>query len=419
MSQHNFSQFNRRQFLKYSALASATGLLSAGAHTEFAEQAIAQNFGRPKKMVVILLRGALDGLNVVVPFRDSNYYIARPTIAVPSPGQPNGAINLDNEFGLHPAMADLMPYWKSRKLAFIHASGSPSPTRSHFDAQDYMETGTPGQKGTSSGWMNRMLNFMPQRSSTVAVNLGSTTPRILSGPIATSNVKPNKRGLPNLEIDREPVQSVFDQLYQGNDLLASVYKEGRRSRQVLKQGLNREMMDSAKGAPTPDYLSKNVNNIVKLLTGPTQTNLMFMSLGGWDTHVNQGSVDTGQLPKRLSPLGSGLSLLARSLGKTFDDTVIVVMSEFGRTVKENGNRGTDHGHGNVMMVLGGRIDGGQVYGDWPGLQADNLHAGRDLPVTTDFRDVLAPLLNRHYQMNNAAIAQIFPGYRPQNLIQLI
>ena len=418
MNNPNFSNINRRQFLKYSALASATGILSTGAHSELTRQAIAQNFGRPKKMVVVLLRGALDGLNTVVPFRDSNYYIARPTIAIPGPGKAGGAINLDNEFGLHPAMADLMPFWKSRQLAFVHASGSPDPTRSHFDAQDYMETGTPGKKGTSSGWMNRMLQYLPQRSSTVAVNLGSTTPRILSGPIATSNVQANKKGLPKLAIDNEPVQSVFDQLYQGNDIIASVYKEGRRSRQLLKQGLNREMMDSAKGAPTPDYLSKNVNNVVKLLTGPTQTNLMFMSLGGWDTHVNQGDSE-GQLAKRLTPLSRGLSLLAKSLGRTFDDTVIVVMSEFGRTVRENGNRGTDHGHGNVMMVLGGQVAGGQVYGDWRGLQNDNLHAGRDLPVTTDFRDVLAPLLNRHYQMGNTEIAQIFPGYRPQNPIRLL
>ena len=413
---HPPAKFNRRKFLTYASLATASGLVSTSAHFNLA--ATAQSNRRPKKMVVILLRGALDGLNTIVPYRDPNYYVARPTIAIPGPGKASGAINLDGQFGLHPAMTDLMPFWRSRQLAFVHASGSPVDSRSHFDAQDYMETGTPGIKSTSSGWMNRLLTYIPNQSATQAINLGSSTPRILAGPNSNSNVQPNKKGLPNLAIDREPIQSVFDQLYQGNDDLARVYQEGVRSRDRLRAGLNQEMMGSAKGAPTPDYLTRNVSNIVKLLRGPTETNLMFMSLGGWDTHVNQGS-SSGQLANRLSPLGLGLSRLAKSLGNTFNDTVIVVMSEFGRTFKENGNGGTDHGHGNVMMVLGGPVAGGEVYGDWSGLQTENLHDGRDLPVTTDFRDVLAPLLTRHYQLNSNAIAQIFPNYRPLNSIRVI
>jgi uncharacterized protein (DUF1501 family) len=409
-------KFNRRKFLTYASLASASGLMSTSAH--FKIEAKAQSSGRPKKMVVIFLRGALDGLNTVVPFREANYYVARPTIAIPGPGKPNGAINLDGQFGLHPALSDLMPFWQSRQLAFIHASGSPIASRSHFDAQDFMESGTPGDKATSTGWMNRLLAFTPNQSATQAINLGSSTPRILAGPRSTSNVVPNNKGLPNLAIDREPVQSIFDQLYQGNNELARVYKEGVQSRERLRAGLNQEMMSSANGAPTPDYLSKNISNIVKLLSGPTETKIMFMSLGGWDTHVNQGG-SSGQLANRLKPLGQGLSMLAKSLGNDLESTIIVVMSEFGRTFRENGNGGTDHGHGNVMMVLGGPITGGQVYGEWPGLQEEFLHEGRELAVTTDFRDVYTSLLSRHYQLNSTAIAQIFPRYQSQNPIQLI
>ena len=360
----------------------------------------------------------MDGLNVAIPFQDENYYEARPTISIPRPGRANGAINLDGQFGLHPAMADLIPFWKSGQLALIHSSGSPNPTRSHFDAQDYMESGTPTNKTTPTGWMNRLLTQLPRASTTKAINIGPTTPRILAGPQATSNVQPKRQGLPKLAIDQEPVQDIFNQLYQGNGVLASTYREGVQSRDLIRQGLNREMMSSAKGSPTPDYLSRNVSSIVKLLRGPTQTQLMFLSLGGWDTHVNQGST-SGQFTNRVIPLASGLSLLAKSLGQTFNETVIVVMSEFGRTVKENGNGGTDHGHGNLMMVLGGGVSGGQVYGEWNGLQEDSLREGRDLPVTTDFRDILAPTISRHFNLNAAAIAQIFPGYRAKNPITLI
>lgn len=363
-----------------------------------------------QKMVVILLRGAMDGLNAVVPYREREYYEARPSIAIPEPGQPNGLVNLDGQFGLHPALAALKPLWDARQLALIHASGSPDGTRSHFDAQDYLESGTPGFKSTNTGWMNRLLAQLPRGASTQAVNLGETTPRILAGPAPTSNVRAGKTGLPQMAIDREPIQAVFDQMYQGNSLLGRVYQEGRRSRELLQQGLNQEMMEASRGAPVPDYLATNTANLVKLLTGPTQTQLLVLSLGGWDTHVNQGN-HGGQFARRLKPLGNGMAQMARSLGSTFNETVVVVMSEFGRTVSENGNGGTDHGHGNLMMVMGGGIKGGKVYGDWRGLAAEDLYQGRDLPVTTDFRDVLAPLLGAHFQLGDNALSQIFPNYR--------
>jgi uncharacterized protein (DUF1501 family) len=407
-----FFPLNRRKFLHYSALAGTSSLLSLGLHgvapqsTTFAQSSSVHS---NKRLIVVLLRGAVDGLNVVVPYRDQYYYEARPTIAIPAAGRPGGVINLDGEFGLNPALADLMPFWQSKQLAFFHASGSPDPSRSHFDAQDFMETGTPGDKSTHDGWMNRLLSQLPRQSANQAVSIGGTTPRIFQGTAPVSSVEAGPRGLNQSQIDQEPIQAVFDQLYRGNDVLSQTYQQGRQSRDLLIASLDKEMMASARGAPTPGYMARNVPNLVKLLTGPSKAQLMVMSFGGWDTHRNQGST-SGQLSGNLKPLGEGLALLAKSLGSVFQDTMILVMSEFGRTVAENGNGGTDHGHGNVMWLLGGNFAGGQVYGDWPGLEPDSLYEGRDLAITTDFRNVIEQVLTGHLGLNSGAMASIFPNY---------
>lgn len=406
----------RRQFLQYAA---ASGVTAMGLGWLEKQPVYSQSSsGRQPKLIVILLRGAVDGLNVVVPYRESGYYDARPTLAIAKPGEAKGAIDLDGQFGLHPALADLMPLWKSKQLAFVHACGSPDPTRSHFDAQDYMELGTPGNKKQGDGWLNRVLAHLPAGRPTQALNLGNQTPLILSGSKSVANLAFGRQAIRPLPLDRPPIQSAFDRLYEGDTHLSRAYQEGLEAREILKAELNTEMMKASRGAPGPSSLKTNGRRIAQLLSGNAETQIAFVSLGGWDTHVNQGSTQ-GRLARLLKPLGEGLNQIKAELGKTFDDTTIVVMSEFGRTVAENGNGGTDHGHGNVLWVLGGQIQGGKVYGEWPGLAESQRYQGRDLAITRDFRDVIAPLLTQGMGIESKHLKQIFPGYSPQTTLGLI
>nr|WP_201767950.1 DUF1501 domain-containing protein [Acaryochloris sp. CCMEE 5410] len=406
----------RRQFLQYAA---ASGVTAMGLSWLGKQPVYSQGFsGRQPKLIVILLRGAVDGLNVVVPYRELGYYDARPTLAIAKPDEAKGAIDLDGQFGLHPALADLMPLWKSKQLAFVHACGSPDPTRSHFDAQDYMELGTPGNKKQGDGWLNRVLAHLPAGRPTQALNLGNQTPLILSGSKSVANLAFGRQAIRPLPLDRLPIQSAFDRLYEGDTNLGRAYQEGLEAREILKAELNTEMMKASRGAPGPSSLKTNGRRIAQLLSGNAETQIAFVSLGGWDTHVNQGSTQ-GRLAQLLKPLGEGLNQIKADLGKTFDDTTIVVMSEFGRTVAENGNGGTDHGHGNVLWVLGGQIQGGKVYGEWPGLAESQRYQSRDLEITTDFRDAIAPLLTKGMGIESKHLKQIFPGYSPQTTLGLI
>lgn len=364
----------------------------------------------PRRLVVVMLRGAVDGLNVVVPHTEQEYYDARPSIAVAKPGADNGALALDGRFALHPALAALMPLWNDKQLAFIHATGSPDPSRSHFDAQQFIENGTPGRPSTADGWMNRVLAALPgTRGPTDAVSVGPTLPFILRGPIAVANLPLGPNAARPIAIDQPQVANAFDRLYGGSDRQSLAYRQGREARAELVANMasdEQKMADN--GAPPADALPAMATRFAGLMTRDAHIRLAFASLGGWDTHVNQGSHD-GQLANRLRPLGAGLAALAQGLSGDWNNTVVVVISEFGRTVHENGNRGTDHGHGNVIWVVGGPVKGGKVYGDWPGLAAGQLYQGRDLAVTTDYRHVLATILERHLRLPDAAMAKIFPG----------
>ena len=365
-----------------------------------------------KRMIVVMLRGAVDGLNVVVPYADNDYYALRSSIAIPKSGTDGGALDLDGHFGLHPALAPILPLWQSRKLAFVHACGSPDPTRSHFDAQDYMESGTPGVKSTGTGWMNRALGTLPQRPGTLeAVSFGPVLPRIFSGPGAVANVPLGREASRATAMDKAEINEAFDRMYADQGALGDAYREGRKSRQQILSDLSdadvKEMKEADNGAPSPKGFALDTAQLATLLQRTPELQLAFMQLGGWDTHVNQGG-SKGQLANHLQPLAEGLALLANQLGPQFDDTVIVVMSEFGRTAHENGNNGTDHGHGNVMWVLGGPVSGGKVYGDWPGLSASGLHEGRDLAVTTDFRTVLARVCEQHLRLPDHHLDAVFP-----------
>ncbi len=396
--------WSRRSLLKAS-VGAAVLPLGPGAWAASAE-------GGPQRLIVILLRGAVDGLNVVVPYGEEAYYAARPTIAIGRPGEPGGALALDARFGLHPALASLMPLWRAGTLAFIHAAGSPDPNRSHFEAQRYIENGTPGRSATADGWMNRLLQALPgPRDPADALSVGPTLPRILSGAAPASNLPLGPNADRTLPIDRPLIAAAFDRLYSGNDALDQAYREGRRARAELVGDLAREQAIAYAGAPPPRSFAARAAQLAHLIGGDPRIRLAFVALGGWDTHVDQGGPE-GQLANRLRPLGEGLAALAQGLGSAWRETVIVVLSEFGRTVHENGDRGTDHGHGNVIWVAGGAVNGGRVYSDWPGLAAAQLYQRRDLAITTDFRAVLAAILGPHLRLADRQLDLVFPGAPP-------
>ncbi|WP_310481900.1 DUF1501 domain-containing protein [Chamaesiphon sp. VAR_48_metabat_403] len=402
---------NRRQFLIQSSLCSASSLISIGTHG-WAAQSIAAVNPNPQRLIVVFLRGAIDGLNVVIPYREPTYYTDRPKIAIPQPGQPNGALDLDGKFGLHPALSPLLPLWQQKSLAFVHACGSQNETRSHFDAQDYLESGTPGIKSTRDGWMNRLLGIISDKNPIQAVSVGATTPRILLGKRAVANLASGRNAGNRQQIDKPQVASAFDRLYGNNDAIGRTYREGRLARTELLKDLEAEMKMANNGATLPNGFPGDAQRLARLMALDPRIQMSFLAVGGWDTHINQGA-SQGQLARNLEQLGKGLIALQTGLGAAYQNTTIVVMSEFGRTIKENGNGGTDHGHGNVMWLLGGGIRGGTVYGKWVGLEPAQRDRGRDLAVTTDFRDVLGTVLTRRLAIDASKLQQVFPGYQSQ------
>jgi uncharacterized protein (DUF1501 family) len=365
--------------------------------------------GGPQRLIVIMLRGAVDGLNVVVPHGDAAYYRARRSIAIAEPGKPEGALPLDARFGLHPALAGVMPLWHAGNLAFIHAAGSSDPTRSHFDAQRYIETGTPGDDSTPDGWMNRLLLALPgPHRPTEAISIGPTLPRILSGKAPVTNFPLGSDAARPSAIDAATTGSAFDRLYAERDALGRAYREGREARAQLVADLATDQRVADGNAPPPSSFPAQAARLAYLVRRDPSIRLAFFALGGWDTHVNEGG-SSGQLANHLRPLGDGVAALAPGLGGAWRDTAVVVLSEFGRTVAENGDGGTDHGHGNAIWVAGGAIAGGRVYGDWPGLSPERLYQQRDLAITTDFRAVLAALLAQHLHLSAGQLEMVLPG----------
>jgi len=406
---------DRRQFLKVLGIVGTSAIATVGSHSWIAKSLAATP--HPKRLVVIFLRGGIDGLNVVIPYTETDYYEARPTLAIPQPGKEKGVLDLDGNFGLHPALSPLIPLWKEKTLAFVHACGSTDDTRSHFDAQKYMESGTPGNKKTVEGWMNRMLGILPGKTPVEAVSVGSTLPLILAGHESASNISLRGNSARKLPIDQDKIQSAFDQLYASNDPLSLAYQEGRAARDTLLKQLEAEMEEANNGAPLPKGFAGETRQLASLMVRDPSIQLAFMDVGGWDTHANQGS-SQGQLANRLKNLGEGLVTLVDRLGKIYADTTILVVSEFGRTVAENGNGGTDHGRGNAMWILNGSVRGGQVYGQWPGLSESERYEGRDLAITTDFREVVSTVLLNQFQVKPNQIDRIFPGYKPAETLSL-
>src|SRR5579875_2069398 len=326
---------DRREFLRRTLILSAGGvlLMTPGA---WAARSLDEGSGGGR-LIVIFLRGAVDGLNLVIPHGERTYYDYRPNIAV----APSQVRDLDGHFGLHPAMAPMMALWREHSLAFVDACGSPDPTRSHFDAQDYMETRTPGIKTTGDGWMNRLLAALPQpHGATEAINVGAAAPRIFAGRQTVANMPSGQVATRPIPLDHPAVETAFARMYTGNDPLSRAFREGYAAHRKLLADLQRDMTAADNGAPPPNRaFSQDAARLGRLMRRDSSVRLAFMALGGWDTHVNQGAAD-GYLAGHLGTLSDGLVGLARSLGDTYGNTIIVVMSEFGRTAHENGNGGT-------------------------------------------------------------------------------
>jgi len=401
---------DRRFFLKSSGLALVGGALLPNVFVRMANAATTKG---NKTLVAIFQRGAVDGLNMIVPYGEQAYYAARPTIAVPRPGAEGGAIDLDGFFGLHPSLASLSPYFKDHSLAVVHAVGSPDATRSHFDAQDFMESGTPGVKSTEDGFLSRAVGL--KKESTVsplrAVALSPAMPRILSGgagAVAMTNISQfGIRGGANVSGGFE---SMYAEAVAGT--LGGTAKESFEAARILKSA-DPQKLQPENGAVYPNGpLGNSLRQIAQLIKSNVGLEVAFADVSGWDTHAGEGGAQ-GQLANNLRNFSDAIAAFARDLGSRMADVVLVTMSEFGRTVRENGNRGTDHGHANVMLLLGGGVKGGKVHGKWPGLSSSQLYENRDLAITTDFRDIFAELLTK--QLAVPSLKSVFPGYTPKPL----
>lgn len=415
----------RRAFVKSGAIALVTMGLSPSFLRRTALGMELTKAPNGKILICLFQRGAADALNIVVPHGERAYYAMRPSIAIPQPSRTaGGAIDLDGFFGLHPSLAPLKPLYDRGLLAPVHAVGSPSTTRSHFDAQDYMESGTPDVKGTTDGWLNRYLagkgtceeckiGTTPFR----AVSLTAQTPRVLEGP--SPSVAMNN-------LDEFTVRATGSSA----ERLEALYRTGSAD---LVHGAGAEMFEAVKmlrAANPRKYLPQNgaeyprsqfgqrLLQIAQLVKSNVGLEIAFADIGGWDTHVNQGS-STGQLAQRLDDFARSISALVADLGDRMDDVVILTMSEFGRMARENGNRGTDHGHAGALFVIGGGVKGGKVHGKWPGLEQEQLYEGRDLALTTDFRSVFAEVVSDH--LGARTLDRIFPNFaaKPSGFLGLV
>jgi len=372
-----------------------------------------------KRLIVVFQRGAADGLNIVVPHGEAAYYFLRPSINIPR----QQVLDLNGLFGLHPSLISLMPLWQQKQLAIVHAAGSPDETRSHFDAQDYMESGTPGVKSTEDGWLNRTLQTEPNGADTPfrAVALGTSLPRILAGrapALAVSNL--NAFGIQGGNPSAVPIGNTFEAMYAQSvdSVLHGTGKETFDAVKMLKSA-DPQKYTPAPGANYPKgRFGDAMRQTAQLIKANVGVQVAFTDIGGWDHHVNEGAVQ-GQLGNVLREFADSISAFWTDLGNLAESTVLITMSEFGRTARENGNRGTDHGHANVMFVLGGPVRGGRVYGRWPGLDQSQLHEGRDLALTTDFRTVVGESVIRH--LGNRDLNAVFPGFNntPQSFLRYL
>jgi len=399
------SPFSRRQFLR-----SAGALAALGAVPGFLGRALAASEAATgKTLVLVFLRGGADGLSIVPPVGDPAYRAARPTLALAAPGKDGGALRLDDVFALHPALAPLMPLWSDGTLGIVHAAGLPGATRSHFDAQDFCESGTPGLKSTADGWLNRAVQRASGRDGAFrVVAVQPTLPRMLVGDAPAVAMS----SLGQFRLPGGPGSSgAFDALYaQAVD--TALRTTGLETFEALREAGSAKLaqLPPSNGAEYGNApVARRLQDVARLIRSGVGLQVAVTDMGGWDTHVGEGT-EKGQLASRLTELGGALAAFARDLGARWADTRVVVMTEFGRTARENGNRGTDHGTASVMLVLGGGVRGGRVVGGYRGLGRSELFEERDLAIGTDVRSVLWEAARGQLALQDAS--RVFPGFSP-------
>ena len=413
----------RRAFLKSGALALfATGL---GGVPNFIARAANSNkllgaYKKNKMLVCIFQRGAMDGLMAVSPFTDKYLQMARPTLFMPATKSANKPlIELDGRFGLHPSMNAFEPLFREKRLAVVHGVGSPNTTRSHFDAQDYMEAGTPFNKGTSSGWLNRAVGLLGHETATPfqAVSMTSSLPRSFYGDnaaLAISNLQDFSIQLRGNPIAANVAAKSFEDLYDqtSSSLLSKTGKESFDAVKMLQKAdpKNYRPANNAVYPTTP--LGNSLKQIAQLIKMDVGLEVAFAECGGWDTHYNQGT-ETGTFSRNVNDLSSSIAAFWTDMGSYQDEVDVMTMTEFGRTVKQNGTNGTDHGRGSCMFILGNDVNGGIVHGKVPELAIENLEDRRDLPVTTDFRAIFNEVATSHLKIKNDG--KLFPEWTGGNI----
>ncbi len=437
------SQLSRRQLLI------ASGLALAGNTANVWAQAAPQGNRGTGRLVVVLLRGAYDGLSAFVPYADADYYASRPNIAIAAPdGSNKTALKLDNTFALHPALAPVLPLWQQGVLSFVPSAGLPAPNRSHFAAQYEMEIGQSGKTSAAPGWLNKTASNNHKTTSaigvdqriTTAIGVGEANPAILAGDAQVKLIPRGQAAERTGVLANDKTRQALMDLYAGNDKLSEAFRQGAGSRMQSAQELstekmeidgkrmgpkmdraldkdgtppttqaqNAQMLAASNGASDPVGLQLDAQHLGTLMRNDRNLQLGFLSAGGWDTHANQGNA-TGQLANNLGNLGRAIAQLRQDFSEPGD--MVVVMSEFGRTAVENGTRGTDHGYGNAMWLVGNRVNGGRWHGQWTGLARGNLNEARDLPAHHDYRAVLAQVMRSTFAMQDSALSNVLPNTR--------
>lgn len=416
---------NRREFLRIAGLSTAPLALPGWTpRLAFAPPGSAPS---GDLLVCVFLRGGMDGLNAVIPHFESEYYNARKQLSIPEPRAGNDAtsIELDDRFGLHPSLSPLLNPFQAGDLALVHACGSPDPTHSHFDAMDYMERGTPGEKQIASGWIARHLLTAPWENESPfrAVGIGVGLQASLRGPVPAAALKSvaefHLPGNPqSVAVLQQTLSSLYEVPAEDQSLFQGLSSQAATTFEAmdLLAGLDATNYEPSAGAVYPeDEFGRGLSQIALLAKSELGLEIACVDIGGWDTHVQQGA-DAGRMPQLMASVAGGLAAFHQDMGEKMNDVTVVTMSEFGRRVAENGGGGTDHGHGGVMFVMGGGILGGKVYGEWPGLAPEDLYGPGDLAITTDFREVLAEIVQK--RLLNDRIDEIFPGYRAGGFLGL-
>jgi uncharacterized protein (DUF1501 family) len=418
----------RRVFLKQGGAALVTFGAGMALGPSFLRRTVmaaeASKAGGKKVLICVFQRGAADGLSMVAPFGDRFYYQHRKEISLAAPTRAaagnGGVLDLDGFFGLHPALGAFLPLYKSGELAIVHACGSPNSSRSHFDMQDFMESGVAGDKAVHSGWINRMLRQREEARAAAdkaspfrAVAMTSVVPRTLQGEVEALAIHDlNAFGIGGSRgAGGQQVASGFEGMYEAavGDVLHGTGKESFEAISMLKKAEPTKYRPAG-GAEYPQgAFGRAMMQVAQLIKAEVGLEVAFVEMDGWDTHANQGAA-TGQLAGRLRDFSRGIAALHRDLGERMSDVMVLTMTEFGRAARQNGNRGTDHGHASCFFALGGNVSGGKVLGQWPGLAPEKLFEQRDLAVTTDFRDVFAELAVRQFGLGREEVGAVFPNY---------